>query len=148
MIMESVIRQVGALPFRKEVAGLRVLLITSRQSGRWVIPKGNIDKGFSPPEAAAQEAFEEAGLRGIVGAGPIGAYQYTKRLRGGRIQPAIVDVFTLEVIKQVKKWPEQAERRFEWMAPLEAALAVQEPGLAEILRRFHAVQDEALPIAG
>jgi 8-oxo-dGTP pyrophosphatase MutT (NUDIX family) len=146
--MVDVIRQAGALPFRKESVGLRVLLITSRQSGRWVIPKGHIDKGFSPAEAAAQEAFEEAGLRGLVSDGPIGAYEYAKRLRGGRVQTAIVDVFALEVIKQVKKWPEQGERRFEWMDPLAAALAVQEPGLAEILRRFHAARDHALPIAG
>jgi 8-oxo-dGTP pyrophosphatase MutT (NUDIX family) len=148
LVMGDIIRQAGALPFRKEIAGLRVLLITSRQSGRWVIPKGNIDKGFSPAEAAAQEAFEEAGLCGIVGARPIGTYQYAKRLRGGRTQAAIVDVFTLDVVKQVKKWPEQGERSFEWMDPLAAAQAVQEPGLAEILRRFHGARDAALPIAG
>ncbi|MBL7405872.1 NUDIX domain-containing protein, partial [Escherichia coli] len=75
-------RQVGALPFRHGRDGkTKILLVTSRESRRWVIPKGWPMKGRKPFEAAAREAYEEAGLRGAVGKRPIGLYLYQKRLR-------------------------------------------------------------------
>ena len=81
------IRQIAALPYRNVGRGLRapvqVLLVTSRESGRWVIPKGNFANSVSPHFAAAQEAEEEAGVRGAVCPTPLGTYRYRKRKGSG-----------------------------------------------------------------
>src|SRR6185437_12240641 len=90
--------QFAALPWRRNAAGaVEVLLITSRETHRWVIPKGWPIKGKSSSKSAAQEAFEEAGLLGRIGKSPIGAYAYDKRLKNGRLQHVRVAVFPLLV---------------------------------------------------
>ncbi|MDR7039946.1 MULTISPECIES: NUDIX hydrolase [Methylobacterium] len=128
-------RQVGALPFRKAADGsYAVMLVTSRESRRWVIPKGWPMKGRKPFEAAAREAYEEAGIIGNVGKRPLGFYIYEKRLKNRDSVLCQVKVFPLEVRKQLKRWPEQSEREQRWFAPSEAADAVAEPGLAAIIR--------------
>ncbi len=130
------LRQAGALPYKLEPDGLRVLLITSRGTGRWVIPKGGIEKGFTPAQAAAQEA---AGIRGRIDPAPLGSYTYPKRMNSGRIKPASVLVFGLRFEKQLKTWPEQSERRFAWMTIAEAIAAVRDPGVANLLRRLNEI---------
>jgi len=137
--MENVLRQAGAVPYRVEPDGLRVLLITSRGTGRWVIPKGNIEKGFSPAQAAAQEAYEEAGIRGSVDALPLGSFTYPKRMNSGRIKPASVTVFALRFEKQLKSWPEQGERKMKWMTVPAAMAAVRDPGVPRLLRRLEEI---------
>ncbi len=132
-------RQVAALPWRGEREALRVLLVSSRETRRWVIPKGWPMKGRSDPEAAAQEAYEEAGLRGIVATGPLGDYGYLKRLKNGQAREVRVDVYAFEVTAQLESWPEQGQRTLEWMTPVEAALAVQEPELRDLIARFAGV---------
>lgn len=132
-------RQVAALPWRGEGEALRILLVSSRETRRWVIPKGWPMKGRSDPEAAAQEAYEEAGLKGIVAVAPIGEYPYLKRLKNGQARLITVDVFSLEVTAQLEVWPEQGQRTLEWMTPVEAALAVQEPELRDLIARFAGV---------
>lgn len=128
-------RQVGALPFRRDPkGGYAVLLVTSRESRRWVIPKGWPMKGRKPYEAAAREAYEEAGLVGQVGKRPLGFYLYEKRLKNRDSVLCQVKVFPLEVRKQLKHWPEQHEREQRWFTPSEAADAVTEAGLAAIIR--------------
>jgi 8-oxo-dGTP pyrophosphatase MutT (NUDIX family) len=128
-------RQVGALPFRFGRDGtLKVLLVTSRESRRWVIPKGWPMKGRKPFQAAAREAFEEAGLRGAVGKRPIGHYLYQKRLKNLDAVLCQVKVFPLKVRKQLKHFPEEHQREMRWFTPAEAAEAVSEPGLAAIIR--------------
>jgi 8-oxo-dGTP pyrophosphatase MutT (NUDIX family) len=139
MHMENVLRQAGALPYKMEPDGLRVLLITSRGTGRWVIPKGGIEKGFTPAQAAAQEAYEEAGIRGSIDPVPLGSYTYPKRMNSGRIKPASVLVFGLRFEKQLKTWPEQSERRFAWMTIAGAIAAVRDPGVANLLRRLNEI---------
>ncbi len=127
--------QFAALPFRITPNGLRVLLITSRETRRWVIPKGWPIRGLKPREVAAQEAFEEAGLVGrIVGKRPIGSYHYNKQLPKHRDMLSRVRVFLLAVDHQVDEWPEKAQRECQWVDPIKAAQMVQEGGLAEILR--------------
>ncbi|WP_428485920.1 NUDIX hydrolase [Rhodopila sp.] len=115
--------------------GLRVLLLTSRETKRWVIPKGWPIRGLKPREVAAREAFEEAGLVGtIVGKRPVGSYHYSKQLIA---RPAVlcrVRVFLLSVDHQLEDWPEKAQREWCWVDPGRAAQMVTEGGLAEIIR--------------
>jgi 8-oxo-dGTP pyrophosphatase MutT (NUDIX family) len=134
--MNGFLKQAGAIPFRVEADGLRVLLMTSLETGRWVIPKGGIEPGESAWRAAEREALEEAGVKGIIHKTAIGSYTYGKRLRSGGIRPTIVEVFTLEVRKQLKKWPERGQRRLEWVTIPVAADLVEETGMVALLRRL------------
>ena len=129
-------RQVAALPYAKHKDGLQVLLVTSRETGRLVLPKGWTEKGMKDYAAAAQEAFEEAGVKGNVARTPVGSYSYTKIIGPGFALACIVDVYPLEVKKHLKDWPEKSQRERLWFVPAEAALRVAELDLAEILRRF------------
>ncbi len=129
-------KQYAALPWRYSGARREVLLISSRDTGRWVIPKGWPIKGLSPAETAAREAYEEAGLGGQVSKKPIGAFAYDKRLGNGRVLPTRVEVFSLEQMVQHKDWPEQGQRKLQWFSIPEAAEAVQEPELKDIIRKL------------
>ncbi len=128
-------RQVAALPLSHDEAGrVQVLLVTSRDTGRWVLPKGWPMKGKKPHRAAEQEAYEEAGLIGRVRKVPVGSYCYEKRLATGSAVPCEVTVFPLEVAQHRKRWPEMKERQRRWFSPDEAAGVVAEEGLRHILR--------------
>src|ERR1700749_1202 len=109
--------QYAALPFRRRsTAGTEVLLVTSRQTGRWIIPKGWPIKRKAPYAAAAQEALEEAGVVGRVRRRSIGSYQYEKRLKNGEAILFKVHVFPLEVERQESTWPEKGERKVKWFS--------------------------------
>lgn len=125
-------RQVSAVPVRTSSRGLDVMLVTSRETGRWVIPKGWCSPRLSDWEAAAREAQQEAGARGAIWPEPIGNYTYVKRMPG-EDRLIKVEVFLLLVTKLLERWPEQQERRREWMSPRQAARRVHEPGLKKIL---------------
>jgi 8-oxo-dGTP pyrophosphatase MutT (NUDIX family) len=129
-------RQLAALPYRWTAAGLEVALVTSRETGRWVIPKGWPMVGLTRWEAAAQEAREEAGRVGEIEQTPVGAYEYLKRrpTRGDIL--CQVDVFPLQVAREEADWPERPQRQRRWFAPAEAADAVDEPELKALIRRF------------
>lgn len=129
-------RQYAALPWRRTARGLEVLLITSRETRRWVIPKGWPMITLDAPDAAAQEAFEEAGVRGEVARDPIGAYRYRKTMKTGEAQLCRVDVYPLAVSATERTWPEQRQRDRRWVKPRDAARMVQEPGLRRILETF------------
>lgn len=135
-------RQVAALPWRGEGEALRILLVSSRETRRWVIPKGWPMKDKTDFQAAATEAYEEAGLVGVIAEQPIGEYEYLKKLKSGAARLVKVDVFPLEVSSELETWPEKGQRTLEWMEPVEAALAVQEPQLRDLIARFAGV---ALP---
>jgi 8-oxo-dGTP pyrophosphatase MutT (NUDIX family) len=141
--MSDILRQAGAIPFQRQPAGLRVLLITSRDTCRWVIPKGGVERGQTAIQAAQLEAFEEAGVKGIIHPTPLGFYTYGKRLRSGIVKPTSVEVFALEVQKQLKKWPEKSQRHFEWMTISAAVKSVEEPGMAMLLLRLAEIQTNA-----
>ena len=126
--------QYAALPYRRGADGLEVMLITSRETGRWVIPKGWPAPELAPGLSAAQEAMEESGLIGQVSEQPIGWYHYGKRLSDGSTVYCTVEVFALAVEKQMPTWPEQAQRRTQWFTPGEAAAAVQEAELGALIR--------------
>ena len=119
--------QSAVLPYRRREGRLELLLVTSRKRKRWVLPKGIVEPDLSPAESAAQEALEEAGIRGRVAAEPVGRYEYRKW--GGT---CTVEVFTMEVESVLERWPEEFRDR-EWLSPEEAAGRVREPELRELI---------------
>ena len=130
-------RQFAVLPFRYTEEGqLQVMLLTSRETRRWVIPKGWPMRRRKPPDVAAQEAYEEAGLIGkIVGKRPIGSYHYSKQLPLRDEILCEVLVFLFRVERQLEDWPEKVQRETRWFEPSVASRLVDEGGLAELLRR-------------
>jgi 8-oxo-dGTP pyrophosphatase MutT (NUDIX family) len=126
--------QTGALPWRlASKNSVEVLLVTSRRSGRWTIPKGWPMRGKSLAEAAAQEAFEEAGVMGTVSPTPIGTFNQTKRLLAiGQLEVSIV-VHALWVDRELEKWPELGQRKRKWFSAKTAAKRVDSPVLAELI---------------
>lgn len=126
--------QYGALPYRPSVDGGReILLITSRDTGRWIIPKGWPMRGKEGWEVAAREAFEEAGIEGETNAQAIGAYHYHKRRPGGRSLTCRVEVFPFGVVSELKRWPERHQRRRQWFTAREAARLVDEDELKSLI---------------
>lgn len=131
-------RQVAALPWRRGEAGLEILMITSRETRRWVIPKGGRMAGKTDAEAAAQEALEEAGVRGPMGDATIGHFRYSKIVRSGDLRRHVVAVYPMEVVVQLGDWPEAHQRDRRWMTPEAAADSVHEADLAVLIRDFAA----------
>ena len=130
--------QFAALPWRRDAAGeVEVLLITSRETRRWVIPKGWPMKGVKSAKCAALEAFEESGVRGKVGKRPMGSYAYDKRLKNGRLQHVRVAVFPLLVDSEADAYPELGQRERLWLPLTEAARMVDEPELMVLLATFN-----------
>ncbi len=117
---------------------VEVLLVTSRDTRRWVLPKGNRVKGLSRHASAAREAEEEAGVRGAVCRTRLGIYRYRKRLRSGAAPMVNVDVFPLAVTEELDDWLEAMQRTRRWFTPTEAMAVVDEPGLAALLLGFDA----------
>ena len=126
-------QQFAALPLDVRERETRVMLVTSRETKRWVLPKGWAEAGLAPHELAAKEAFEEAGLVGQVEREPVGTYRYEKRLRGGRTVPCEVGVYPLWVERQLDDWPERGQRKTQWFTLAQAALAVDEGDLVMLL---------------
>ncbi|MBL9046282.1 MAG: NUDIX hydrolase [Tabrizicola sp.] len=140
--------QYAALCWRDIGSGLEVLLITSRDTGRWVLPKGWPMQGLAPEMAAAQEAWEEAGVEGQVHPVGLGRYGYLKELGDNRAIPCAVVVYSLHVSSLADRFPERAERRREWFTPDAAANLVSEPELAGLIRGFvPPVQGRLPPVA-
>ena len=129
-------KQFAALPYVQTEEGPRVLLLTSRETKRWVVPKGWPIRGLKPHEVAEREALEEAGIRGLVSEESIGTYSYRKRLHYFSSITCEVEVFALLVAEQKLHWRERAQRQLVWLEPAEAALRVQEPELAQIFDNF------------
>ena len=139
------LRQIAALPYRITADGhAEILLITSRETRRWVIPKGNPIPGLASHEAAAQEAFEEAGIRGIPCPSAVGDFAYLKRRRTGRLRPATVSVYPLQFVEQLADWPERDQRDTRWFPLDKAAAAVDEPELKALIMGF---REPPIPVA-
>lgn len=135
-------RQIAALPYRVTPRGtdniVEILLVTSRETKRWVLPKGNPVGGLSPHAAAAHEAEEEAGVLGSASPLALGQYRYRKRRSNGAQLMFDVTVFPMAVTTELEEWAEQAERERKWFTLAEAADNVDEPDLGELIRRFRA----------
>lgn len=126
------IDQCGAICWRLDASGkIEVLLISSRDTGRWVIPKGNIEKNEPLYKCARREALEEAGVSGRVGKKAIGYYTY---LKDAVKPPFIVSVFSLEVESVIGTFKEAGKRNFIWVPPSEAVVLVDEPELKGMFR--------------
>ena len=112
------------------------MLVTSRETQRWIIPKGWPHRGKAPHDSAAREAFEEAGVVGAVGKRSLGSFPYQKRFKNGAVRVCDVHVFPLRVKRQSRQWPEKAQRDVKWLSAEDAAETVKEPLLSEIIRRL------------
>lgn len=132
-------RQVAALCWRAGDAGPEVMLITTRRSKRWTPPKGWPMDGRTLAGAAAQEAWEEAGVTGAVSEDAIGGYDYRKLKGNSEAAEAVrVEVFPLKVQQIKDAYPERRQRKRKWMTPTDAANAVREPELKRLLANFPA----------
>lgn len=118
---------------RSDDGRVEVLLVTSRETKRWVIPKGWPWPDCADHRAAAEEAREEAGVSGDIGKTAIGHFSYVKRLENGSVRVK-VDVYLLDVTRERNKWPEKKERNREWFTPARAASLVQERALKTLIR--------------
>jgi 8-oxo-dGTP pyrophosphatase MutT (NUDIX family) len=125
-------KQVAALPVRRVKGSAEVLLVTSRDTGRWIIPKGWRMKGRTGQASAAQEAREEAGVKGKIKRKAIGHFSYVKREKTS-VRVIDVTVFLLSVRKEYKRWREAGQRKRAWFAPETAAGHVQEPELSSLI---------------
>lgn len=128
--------QVAALPWRGTETGVEIMLITSRDTGRWVLPKGWPEAKEAFCAAAAREADEEAGLTGSVSSQEAGRYFYAKSLSSGEEIACEVLVFPLKVEKVADKWKERRQRKRKWVSPGEAVRMVNEPDLSLLISSF------------
>lgn len=124
--------QFAALCWRRRKDSIDILVITTRTTGRWVIPKGWPMDGRSPAQSAAIEAMEEAGVRGIASERCIGVFTYLKDTADGDL-PVAVAVFPVEVTELLDEWPERKLRRRRWMSLKKASKAVSDPELARLI---------------
>ena len=139
-------QQVAALPWRKGKKSVEILLVTTRTTKRWVIPKGWTMDGKADHEAAAIEAFEEAGVLGVADLNPLGRYGYVKLLQNGKARHVKVRVFALAVDEILEDWPERTERQRQWVSPQQALALIGEPELLQIIADFAQRQGVAITL--
>jgi 8-oxo-dGTP pyrophosphatase MutT (NUDIX family) len=130
--------QFGALPYRfSQDAALEILLVTTRGTRRWIVPKGWLIRGLTPAKSAAREAFEEAGVTGRIGPKPRGVFAYDKlRDEAGGTTMCEVKVYPLLVKRQSHVWPESHQRTTQWVEPSKAIATIKEAGLKKIVAAF------------
>ena len=140
--LSSETRQIAALPWRHGSNGVLIMMITSRETRRWVIPKGWPIENLTAPAAAAREAWEEAGVEGRVDPLCLGYYSYEKILgRQSKVTPdpqrsvtCLVAVYPVRVEQLLDVFPEVHQRRRKWFSPTKAARKVDERELQALLR--------------
>jgi len=128
-------RQYATLAYRTSPE-LEIMLVSSRETARWVIPKGWPMKGRKPHAAAALEALEEAGVTGLISKSLIGTYNYDKRLADGDVITCTVEVYPMMVEVELDDWPERQQRTRQWFSPIAAAEAVKEETLTRLIGKF------------
>ncbi len=129
--------QYGAICYRFDHGDLRILLITTRETGRWIVPKGWPIDGLKPAKTAEWEAWEEAGVVGSCEAQSIGRYTYLKRRPSKGNVLCAVELFPVRVESLAESFPERTERRRKWFSPKKAAARVHQKDLARVLLDFH-----------
>lgn len=138
-LLPGVQRQAGALAWLPETRPLRFVLVTSRRTGRWVFPKGSIDEGLTPGEAAAREACEEAGVLGRAAIEPIGRYSAFK-IRPPNVWALEVDLYPLRIERVLDDWPEMRQRRRSFVNLAEARQMLEDPEMVALAERLAAAQ--------
>ena len=128
-------RQAGGLAWRIHQGDWQCLLVTSRRTGRWVLPKGTIDPGMDERGTVAQELREEAGIHGAVGACPVGSYR-TWKIRPPFYWAIEVAVYPLRIARVQRNWPEQDLRQRRFVTAREAAVLLADPGMATLVTGF------------
>ncbi len=137
------IEQIAALPVVWDKNGkLRVLMVTSRDSGRWVMPKGWQMDGKKPWHAAKIEALEEAGAIGFISDTEIGHYHYDKRMEDGRKILCRVTLYPMIVDKLKSRWKERKQRKRHWFSAKKAAKLVEEKELTQLLKSLPQLEDQ------
>ena len=126
----------AALPWRRAEGAIEILLVTTRKTRRWIVPKGWPLAGRTPSECAALEALEEAGVLGEVAAETLGSFHYNKRRKSGEIVPCKVHVFAMQVVRQRRRWAEKSARETCWCSLEDALARVADPGLRRIIAKF------------
>lgn len=145
--MQKAREQIAAMPLRWKNGNVQVLMVTSRDTGRWVVPKGWTMKDTKPWTAASIEAMEEAGVKGHIAREVFGTYTYNKRLGNGTSVTCSVRVYPMVVEEQKSDWKEKSERTRTWFEVAEAASLVDEPELAALLTTL-AHKPKKVPVAG
>lgn len=130
--------QFAALCYRlaDKKGSVEILLITSRGTGRWVIPKGWPMNGKLAHAVAEREAYEEAGVKGKAEVKPLGTFSYMKGLDSGLEIPCRVQVHALKVSGFASNYKEKGQREMAWFSYEDAALRVTEPELKELILAF------------
>lgn len=128
--------QFAALCYRVKQGKVEVLLITSRRSGRWIVPKGWPMDSMTPSEAAMQEAWEEAGVIGKQKHQCLGLFSYNKFVDGEDDLPCVAMLYPVKVKSLAGDFPEKGQRRRKWFSAKKAAKLVNEPELSRMLRDF------------
>lgn len=128
--------QYGAVCYRLNRGKAQVLLVTSRGTGRWIVPKGWPVRGETPAGSAMVEAYEEAGVEGFIHPNCLGLYSYTKERDGQSNLPCVVALYALRVKKLLDKFPENGQRKRKWYSFKRASTLVDEPELRAFLRNF------------
>jgi len=129
--------QFGALCFRTKDKKTEVLIIRSRRSKRWIIPKGWPMKNETPARAAATEAYQEAGVKGTIYDQCLGGYSYTKVMDRGQNLPVMVMVYPIKVKRLLTEYPERIQRSRKWVSLKKAAEKLSDPELAALVARFN-----------
>ncbi|PWJ21219.1 NUDIX hydrolase [Jannaschia seohaensis] len=145
--MKEVRQQIAAMPLRWKGESVQVLMVTTRDTKRWIVPKGWTMKDVKPWAAAATEAMEEAGVSGHVAKEVFGTFTYDKRLDNGDTVPCRVRVYPMIVEDEHKRWKEKSERKRAWFDVRKAAKLVDEPELADLLRSL-AKKPKKVPVVG
>ncbi|HEY3776609.1 MAG TPA: NUDIX hydrolase [Rhizomicrobium sp.] len=128
--------QYAALPWRRSHGALEILLVTTRRTRRWIVPKGWPEAGLLPHQCAAREALEEAGVEGDAAPRPLGAFAYDKHRKSGESLACTVLVFPMEVARQRRNWPEKSARETRWCTTEMALELVGDPGLRRLIAKF------------
>jgi 8-oxo-dGTP pyrophosphatase MutT (NUDIX family) len=127
----KVFKQSGVIPYRVNNGKVEILLITTRDYQHWVIPKGDIPAGMSPPDSAAKEAWEEAGVIGQVDANKLGTYKYRKQGKAYRVNMYLLPVDILS-----EDYPEATKRKRQWVEVNQAIRCVKFSSLKRVLKGF------------
>ncbi len=141
--MNQIGKQVGCLCYKWAGKKLKIILVTSLTTKRWIIPKGWIQEKLGAYRSAEIEAWEEAGILGNCNEEKFGDFEYTKILKDGTPLECVVDVFPMKVVTQKVNFPEKNVRTLKWIDPKDAANFIENKSLTQLLKNFDTKKSKA-----